>query len=127
LPRELIDKASQRGNEFAWRRHDLPAVFAAARHAALGNLGGQVQFRLPDATCELYWQNFDVRTRGEAEPWLAFLDRSAADVLDALARLPADDELIRDGIAHFEALRIAAAAGSDLRQALAFVCYFAAE
>lgn len=60
LPPDIRALGDLRGNEYAWRRADLPRVFDAAKLAGLANLGGQVQFRLPDGTCELYWQNFDV-------------------------------------------------------------------
>ena len=69
LPEAIRALADLRGNEFAWRRRDLPRVFDAAKAARLANLGGQVQFRLPDGTCDLYWQTFDVVSGRPDESW----------------------------------------------------------
>jgi hypothetical protein len=88
LPEAIRELGDLRGNEYAWRRHDLSRVFDAAKAARLANLGGQVQFRLPDGTCELYWQNFDVASRGPDESWGAFVERSRADVDVAASILP---------------------------------------
>jgi hypothetical protein len=55
LPPELLNRASLRANEYAWRIEDIPAVIEAARRADLVSIGGQLQFRLPDGgTCECY-------------------------------------------------------------------------
>lgn len=126
LPEAIRELGDLRGNEYAWRRHDLSRVFDAAKAARLANLGGQVQFRLPDGTCELYWQNFDVASRGPDESWGAFVERSRADVDVALSRIPPDEELIAEGLAHFDFLRAEASGGVDLASALCFVSYFAA-
>ena len=126
LPPAIRALGDLRGNEYAWRREDLPRVFEAAKAAGLANLGGQVQFRLPDGTCELYWQNFDVVSRRHDEPWDAFVERSRIDVDVALSRLPPDEELVADGLAHFEFLRDQAAARVNIKAALCFVSYFAA-
>jgi hypothetical protein len=102
-------------------------AFEAAHAVGLANLGGQVQFRLAEGTCELYWQAFDVGPRRSGETWHHFLARSRREVEAAVSRLPADDELVADGLAHFELLREKAAAGVDLESVLWFVCYFSSE
>jgi hypothetical protein len=125
LPDAIRTLGDLRGNEYAWRRHDLPRVFDAAKDVCLGNLGGQVQFRLPDGTCELYWENFDVVPRRPEESWDDFVDRSRVDVEAGLCRIPSDDALVADGLTHFDFLRERAAAGADIAGGLYFVCYFA--
>ena len=127
LPQEVLARGDLRGNEYAWRRTDLPLVFEAAQAAGLANLGGQVQFRFPDGICELYWQNFDVEPYRSGETWNQVLARTRHDAEIAVSRLPADDELVADGLAHFEFLREKAAAGIDIKPALCFVCYFSSE
>jgi hypothetical protein len=59
LPAEILAKASLRGNEYAWRVNDIPLVIAAAQAKGLVNIGGQLQFRGPDFTCECYWVQVD--------------------------------------------------------------------
>lgn len=55
LPNHILERASLRGNEAAWRIDDIPLVIEAARAANLLNFGGQLQFRVPEGTCECYW------------------------------------------------------------------------
>ena len=60
LPKELLERASLRGKEYAWRIADIPEVIEAARRAGLVNVGGQLQFRFPDGkTRECYWVEVD--------------------------------------------------------------------
>lgn len=127
LPAALLARADQRGNELAWDRATMPEVFRAASAAQLVVLGGQVQFRLADATCELYWEKFDPTERLPGEPWDSFVSRSELEAQRLLDRLPSDTDLIAEGIEHFDALEDQARAGIDLHSALCFVCYFASE
>jgi hypothetical protein len=60
LPADILQRASLRGGEYAWLIKDVPSVIAAAKRANLVNIGGQLQFRIPDeGTCECYWVNVD--------------------------------------------------------------------
>ena len=61
LPAEILAKASLRGvdDEYAWRLDDIPFVIGAARAVGLANIGGQLQFRGPEFTCECYWVEVD--------------------------------------------------------------------
>lgn len=126
LPRDVLDRADLRGNEYAWRRADLFRVLDAAQAVGLANLGGQVQFRLPDGTCELYWRNFDVEGQRTGESWDAFVPRSRLEVERALARLPGDETILGEALESFEFLRQKAAEGGDVLAGLCFVCYLAA-
>ena len=59
LPLGLLQQATLRGNEHAWQIDDIPDVIVAAQRANLVNIGGQLQFRLPENTCECYWISVD--------------------------------------------------------------------
>jgi hypothetical protein len=59
LPAEILTKGSLRGGEYAWRVDDIPLVIDAAREAGLVSIGGQLQFRGPEFTCECYWVEVD--------------------------------------------------------------------
>jgi len=124
LPADILARASLRGNEYAWRRSDLPAVFAAAEAAGVANLGGQVQFRLPGGTCELYWHEFGASERRDGDPWEAWVRRSREEAEATLSRIPSEEELIAEGLAQFDFLREKAADGVDVRESLCFVLYF---
>ena len=125
FPADILQRASPRGNEYAWKRADLPRVLAAAEAAGLANLGGQVQFRAPAGTCELYWHSFESLPRRSEESAESFVRRSRREVETVLLRVPSDAELTADALAHFELLREQAAAGADVEEMLCFVCYFA--
>ena len=53
LPAEILQKAILSGKEYGWKRHDFREVLEKAVKVGLGIIGGQVQFKLPDGTCEL--------------------------------------------------------------------------
>ena len=91
LPSDLTANATLRDNEFSWRLDDFPNVLAKAKALGLGCLGGQFQFRVPDATCEMYWLNADSRDRSPGEAWLAFAPRSCDEVLERFAALATTD------------------------------------
>ncbi len=54
LPKSLLEKATLQGNEYAWSLRDIPEVIETSRLLGLLNRGGQLQFRIPDGTCEAY-------------------------------------------------------------------------
>lgn len=66
LPNEILQKAIVSGNEYGWKRTDFKNVLEKAVENGLGIIGGQVQFKFPDGTCELYWQNM-TRLKNKAE------------------------------------------------------------
>ena len=60
LPDEILKRASLRGKEYAWPLDDIPHVIRACEAADLVNVGGQLQFRIPDGgTCECHWVEVD--------------------------------------------------------------------
>jgi hypothetical protein len=99
LPQELLDRASLRGNEYAWRIAEIPNVISAARAANLLNVGGQLQFRLPDgATCECYWVEVDTfKTVPSDLNWESRVARSAATALANFENLQAKYDFIAEG------------------------------
>ena len=56
--------------------------------------GGQVQVRLPEATAELYWQDFDPAEQRSSEDWPAFVARSWKEALFLAQGLPSDEILV---------------------------------
>jgi hypothetical protein len=122
LPLAVMDKASLRGREYAWSLADVPEVVAAAREAGIATLGGQIQFRLPNGTCELYWRCADVGEQRTSEPWVEYVARSADEVLAGVRQLPVT-ELITEGLQWREVAALHAA-GADVAEYLCFVLYF---
>ena len=127
LPPDILSKAVRSGEEYGWQFDDLPAALAQARTAGLAVLGGQVQFKLPDGICELYWQNADSAPQQAGEPWDTYVERSHREVRAGLDRLPSAEALVNEGLARFAFLKQRAVAGVDLGRFLCFVCYFEAQ
>ena len=126
LPVELLSRASLRGGEYAWPLAEIPAVIEAARATNLLNVGGQLQFRLPDdAICECYWIEVDTyRTVSNELPWDARVEAAAADALSAFIQLPNEYDFLAEGQKNFAThLDALTAAGRDPQDAMCFVWY----
>lgn len=127
LPSELIRRASLRGGEYAWQLHDIPEVIEAARAARLVNIGGQLQFRLPDGgICECYWIEVDaLREVDAASPRETIVQLSADAAQREFSSLPPPESLLRQGRASFdEHLGTAKISDDDLSACMCFVWYF---
>jgi hypothetical protein len=129
LPAELIACASLRGGEYAWPVEHIPAVLEAARSANLINIGGQLQFRLPGATCECCWVKVDTCEVVPATlPWSQRVQASADEALRQLEALKTRFDFLTEGqrnfTAHFET---AQAAGIDPINHMRFVWYVESE
>lgn len=124
LPPAVQALADIRGGEAAWRRADLPLLAEAARAADLATAGGQVQLRLPGATHELYWQDYDPGERKPSERWPEYVDRSWKELLFLVGTLPSDEAIIEGARRLWPWLRIADA---EAAEAMWFVVYLAAD
>ncbi len=88
LPEIIRSKASiTPGGEHAWRIGDVEETIEAACEVGLGCLGGQVQFQLPEGTCEAYWLAYDPTERRAGEPWRDYVCRAAQETRDAFRRV----------------------------------------
>lgn len=103
LPPELLNRASLAGNEYAWRIEDIPAVIEAARRAGLINIGGQLQFRLPDGgTCECYAVEVDTyQSVSDELPWEERVTLTADAALRDFEMLKARCDLLAEGRRNF--------------------------
>lgn len=83
----------------------------------------EVQFRAPQAICELYWHEPESAPHRTGEPWAQYIDRSADEVLEGVCKLPLEIDLASDGIRAFEALRALHSSGENLVVALGMVLH----
>ena len=123
LPKVILDKAIKRGNEFGWKQEDFIEVVEAARLNYLAIIGGQVQYRLPDATCELYWLSYDPNKRQPNENWLTYCDRTAKECLDKFNKLISTTDIEKEALA-FQFLSDKKKNGVDISEYLTFILYF---
>jgi len=124
LPPEILSKAVRSGNEYGWKREDFHDVLNIAANANIGIIGGQVQFKLPNGTCELYWHQYDSNDQISNEPWKLYCQRTKKEVENAFAKLPSNLELVKEATEYFEFLAEKANDGVDIEQYLIFIIYF---
>jgi hypothetical protein len=128
LPNEILERASLRGNEYAWPVADIPLVIEAVGRSNLVNIGGQLQFRFPDgATCECYWVEVDTgKTVLESLAWAERVAQTATVALRDFATISLNYDFFEEGRQNFSAaFREVEAQGYDPHKAMCFVWYAA--
>jgi hypothetical protein len=126
LPHDLLERATLRGNEYAWPPEDIPKVIEAAKKANLVNIGGQLQFRFPEGgTCECYWVQVDTyQTVPPNLPWAERVARTAEAALADLHELQSRCDFIAAGRTAFEEeFQKWEGNGGDPAAAMCFVWY----
>ena len=126
LPADLLDGATLRGNEYGWVPKSFASVVAVAADHGCACIGGQFQFRLPDATCEMYWLNADSAERASGESWSEYSRRSCDEVRMGFNRLMQSTDF-RIQASQFDFLKQKLDAGFDPVPTLVFVAYFVTE
>jgi hypothetical protein len=126
LPITVTQGATLRGNEYGWEIAAFPNALAHAEALGYGCLGGQFQFRLHDATCEMYWLNADSSERGKDEAWSTYTRRSCSEVLIAFHRRVSHTDFRKEA-SRWPIIEDAVEQGFDPISALVFVAYFVSE
>lgn len=124
LPTEILQKATVSGKEYGWKRNDFKEVVDKAVEVGLGIIGGQIQFKFPDGTCELYWHKYDTTDRKSGESWENYCQRTKEECLNQFEKLPTDNELIKEGIESFDFLKEKIKTNTELNDFLIFILYF---
>jgi hypothetical protein len=126
LPAELVEGTSVGGNEYGWPLHLFPDAARRAESLGYACLGGQFQFRIAAATCEMYWLEADSSERMPNESWQAYCERSCAEVLSRFAKIVAETDFLSQA-QNWPALTPEIEQGLDIEKALFFVAYFVTE
>jgi hypothetical protein len=126
LPAIITQGATLRGNEYGWEIDAFPNALAHAEALGYGCLGGQFQFVLQDATCEMYWLSADSSERAEDEAWSTYSRRSCSEVLSGFQRLVANTDFKKEA-SQWPVVGAAVTNGVDSMSALVFVAYFVSE
>ena len=129
LPKNILDKAIRRGNEYGWKKEDFIDVVRAAKSVNLVIVGGQIQFIFPDGTCELYWLNYDPQPRKEGESWTQYCERSADECIAIFKERYSDTEIIiQDAVNSFVFIQEKIQKEQmNVREHLYFIVYFSSE
>jgi hypothetical protein len=124
LPSEILLKSTLSGREYGWKREYFKEVVDSAIKAGLALVGGQVQFKLPNGTCELYWRKYEPKDRVPGEDWVSYSNRTKKECLEQFDKLPTNQKLIEEGVENFEFLREKSEQGVNLEDYLIFILYF---
>lgn len=124
LPSEILKRAILSVEEYGWKRSDIFEVVEKAIEVGLGIIGGQVQFKFPEGTCELYWHKYDTIQRKPVENWKKYCQRTKQEFLDKFKKIPTDLELVEEGINSFPFLKEKSNADIQIENYLIFILYF---
>lgn len=124
----LRSAACRSGNEWGWRPDAIPLVIDEAEKLGLLNVGGQLQFLMPEGTCECYWVEVDA-LMGEPEglTWAERVALAAATARQKMEDVSRRSDFIEEGRKAFAAFFAAyEAAGGDVRDRMCFIWYLEA-
>ncbi|KQM79248.1 hypothetical protein ASE70_04995 [Sphingomonas sp. Leaf22] len=129
LPETIRSIASRSGCKWGWRPDAIPQVIDAAEQAGLLNIGGQLQFRLPGATCECYWVEVDaVAQEPRGLRWTERVARAATVARQQFADIGNRYDFLSEGRDAFPAAFHAyEASGGNLGDCLWFIWYLKAD
>jgi hypothetical protein len=124
LPKSILDKAIKSTNEFGWKQEDFVNVVEAAKENQMAVIGGQVQYIMPNATCELYWLSYDSENRKQNEDWNCYCNRSANECIEKFNKLISSVNIEKEAVESFEFLAHQKNKNVNLSEHLAFMLYF---
>ena len=124
LPIEILQKAVLSGKEYGWKRIDFKETVNKAVEIGLCIIGGQVQFKFPEGTCELYWHKYDTTERKTSECWEEYCQRTKIECLNQFEKIPTEEELIKEGIESFDFLKSKSKLNIQLKDHLIYILYF---
>src|SRR3984957_7839302 len=121
LPLDISQGAMLRGNEYGWSVSSFPDALARAEAHGYACLNGQFQFRLEEATCEMYWLEANSKERVQGESWVDYCHRSCSEVLSGFRRLVSAPDCMKEAAPNRPSVQI------DPSKSLVFVAYFVPE
>jgi hypothetical protein len=124
LPGTILKKAIKSGNEFGWRQTDFIETIETARKLKLGIVGRQVQYVLPDGTCELYWLAYDTTERQSGEDWVTYCNRTAEETITKFNDLVTETDFEKEALTSFDFLRDKKSKGINIEDNRVFIIYF---
>lgn len=129
LPETMRSAACRSGNEWGWRPEEIPLVIDEAEKAGLLNIGGQLQFLMPDGICECYWVEVDALADEPKDlTWTERVARAAIAARHGIADLSRRYDFIEEGRKAFaDYFRAYEAAGGHVRDRMCFIWYLQAD
>jgi len=122
FPKELRDKAVGSSREWGWKLEDIPQVIMECRKLEYGILGGQIQFRIPGGTCELYWRRADPKRKMPGENWADYSKRSCSEFIELFGELVKKTDFEKEGL-DWPFIKAKKESGVNILDYLCFVLY----
>lgn len=127
IPKKILDKDVLSGNEFGCRQSDFADIIEIARQNSLAITGGQVQYALPDGTCELYWLTYDTAEKKSDETWTAYCDRTAEECIEKFNSIIETTDIEKEALKNFKFLQDKKRTGVEINNYKTFILYFDSE
>lgn len=129
LPDPVVSAACRSDNEWGWQPETIPLVIDEAEKLSLLNVGGQLQFLMPEATCECYWVEVNAL---DGEPdgltWAERVARSATAARQQMVDISRRYNFIEEGRKAFpDTFAAFEATGGNVRDCMCFIWYLEAE
>lgn len=129
LPDTLRSAACRSGGEWGWQPETIPLVIDAAEKLGLLNVGGQLQFLMPEGTCECYWVEVNALI---GEPygltWAERVALSATAARQQMVDISRRYDFIEEGRKAFaDPFAAYEATGGNVRDRMRFIWYLRAD
>ncbi|MGO6814677.1 hypothetical protein [Rhizobium leguminosarum] len=129
LPDTLRSAACRSGSEWGWQPETIPLVIDEAEKLGLLNVGGQLQFLMPEGTCECYWVEVNA-LMGEADSltWAERVALSATAARQQMVDISLRYDFIEEGRKAFaDPFAAYEATGGNVRDRMCFIWYLQAD
>ena len=123
LTKTILEKAVKNTNELGWKLSDIPLVAQDALKNNLAILGGQVQYILPGATCELYWVSADPEIK-KTGTWEEYVKLSHDVFIKKFSENVLSRDIKKEAVESFNILKQKDQEGVNIDDYQIFVMYF---
>lgn len=125
----LRSAARRSGKEWGWPPAKISLVIDEAEASGLLNIGGQLQFLMPEGTCECYWIEVDALAGApEGLTWAERVAFAATAAREKMADVSRRYDFIEEGRKAFPGpLAAYEAEGGDIRERMCFIWYLEAD
>ncbi|TAY69492.1 hypothetical protein ELH82_19450 [Rhizobium leguminosarum] len=129
LPDTLRSAACRSGREWGWQPEAIPLVIDEAEKLGLLNVGGQLQFLMPEGICECYWVEVNALI-GEPDglTWVERVAFSAVAARQQMVDISLRYDFVEEGRKAFaDPFAAYEATGGNVGDRMCFIWYLQAE
>ena len=124
FPEKILNKIEYHGNEYCCRQQDFIEILTYAKNVPMACIGGQIQYQFNDATCELWWENYDSAERKQNENWKDYCNRTVDECIKIFNVIINTVDFKEEAKNSFEYLKNKIEQGYDIEKNKMFMLYF---